>query len=267
MNELPHLDAKSYEGVAPFAAFDIETAELIPEDRVWHEDGGMLGITCMALYLFPDDTYVTWVPEFVAQTKDAPYAPLLSAQAVRNIVGYLDTTARNYNIVGWNSTGFDMRVIAAEMRDEHLAQRYVHKLTMDHIDPGFQMLCQKGFMVKLDRANVAMGGSGKLEGVSGADAPQMWASGNREAQEKVLHYVKIDAFITAETYARTVHERELRWITGRGSTSRWTPKYNTDVEGRARLLTVAEANKLPEPDTSWMDEPILRENCYGWAAV
>ena len=61
----------------------------------------------------------------------------------------------------------------------------------------------------------------------------------------------------------------IKWITkkGRLSYKPWKPRFHTGGEG-VRMLTCAEAARLPKADTSWMDrKPSTVESYYAWTGV
>jgi len=263
VDKLPVLDSKDFRGVTPFIAFDLEISNPLPdEDDKW--DGEPFGISCIGTYIYPENAYVLWTTE-----QDDPsdpnslYKSRMTPKAVHDFVGWLASYS-NHQIVGWNSMGFDFRVIARECTSQ-LAISVVQTMAISHIDPAYQMLAEKGFMIGLENSNKGMGGKGKLENVHGADAPEMWNSGDPAQQRAVLHYVQIDAFITAQTYACTVAEREIRWQTRRGTIGNHALKQRPTVDGGRRLLTVTESNSLRLPATDWMDNPLSRESCTDWA--
>ena len=70
-----------------------------------------------------------------------------------------------------------------------------------------------------------------------------------------MDYVLVDSQITNQVVLAILEHKEVRWVTARGTTSR---------EAMPRLLTVAEALALPEPDQSWMDRPLPRSKFYRW---
>jgi hypothetical protein len=49
--------------------------------------------------------------------------------------------------------------------------------------------------------------------------------------------------------------RQVRWVTGKGSIS---------SKPMPRLRSVEEVILDPEPDQSWMDTPMPKENFYKW---
>jgi hypothetical protein len=100
-----------------------------------------------------------------------------------------------------------------------------------------------------------MGLEGKLEGMTGAMAPVMWAEGEDERNE-VLKYVQQDARVTGLVYASLIKSGRLRWISKKGRTNFWRVG--------SRIRTVAEALKMPEPNTSWMDDPLPRSKFTDW---
>jgi hypothetical protein len=89
--------------------------------------------------------------------------------------------------------------------------------------------------------------------MSGLLAPQMWAQGRRQ---EVLDYVAQDTRTTLDL--ATVCEKQgcFRWITRRGAMKR--------MPLRTGWLEVKSAAKLPEPDTSWMSNPMPRRKFTAW---
>jgi len=235
----------------PFLAFDIEIADDLPEERPWQEVAP-LGITCAATYSNRGISHVF----HGAEQEDGRLAPRMTKDGCMALLTHLiGATSVGIPIVGWNSLGFDLQVLGYETgawsEIRYLAQ-------YDHIDPAFQMLCERGYMVGLNTACKGMKVEQKLEGVEGAQAPAMWR-GTREDQDKVLAYVQQDAKITGLLYKAVVEAKALYWRTKRGSISSWAPTMKAE-----RMLLVDEAAILPSPDTSWMTNPRPRSKYSGW---
>ena len=150
-------------------------------------------------------------------------------------------------LVAWNGLSFDLRWIGVAAGDLPLAR----EVALDLIDPMFQFFVQRGFPVSL--AAVAEGlGVREAKLMSGADAPGEWARGDRA---KVFDYVAGDCRITLEVAKRIEREGEVRWRTRRGSVSR---------EPMPEMKAVRDLLNAPEPDTSWMDEPMPRTKFTAW---
>ena len=113
-------------------------------------------------------------------------------------------------------------------------------------------------MIGLDAAAKGMGLAGKTSGVTGGKVPEMWASG-LEGQKKTLEYVAQDVRATAGIYAAIQRQGYLAWTSRSGRPAKWRP-------AQGRVLTVAEALRTPEPDTSWMDRPWPRSKFSGWTS-
>jgi hypothetical protein len=158
-----------------------------------------------------------------------------------------------FKVVGINSAGFDLRVMAEECRDTDI-YRNLRGLALDHYDPCFQMFCQRGFPVGLNALAKGFGLGSKTEGMDGSKAASDWL-GTREDQERVLAYCEQDARLTLDVALNIESASQIRWISKKGKDN-WEP-----VE---RLLTVRECLQLPLPDTSWMDNPWSREKFAGW---
>jgi hypothetical protein len=156
---------------------------------------------------------------------------------------------RGYTVATWNGVGFDFDILAEE--SGMLTQ--CRRLALDHVDPMFHILCELGFGVSLQAAARGMKLAGKPEGMNGAMAPVLWAEGRREV---VLDYVAQDARTTAKLARECEARGTFRWITRR--------RVLRTMELPKGWLTVEEAERLPEPDTSWMAEPWARAEFTAW---
>ncbi len=229
-------------------SFDIETAKIVPdgEDVQNHRP---LGIACWA---------VAWVSAKSGEIMTRSYT---GTDSQGNITGQLsnDESAamvhrlRNavddgYTIVGHNIVGFDFDILA----EESGMHAECADLALHSVDTCLLVHCLKGFPVGLDAIARGMGLSGKIEGMSGAKAPQLWAEGKFD---EVLTYVAQDARSTLEVALAIEQRKGLTWISKSGR------RNSLPIE---RLLTVFEAMQLPEPDTAWMTEPLPRSRFTGW---
>ena len=174
----------------------------------------------------------------------------MSRAETADLVQYLETqVAQGYTIVTWNGLGFDFDILA----EESGMLQNCRKMATGHVDMMFHVLCRLGYAVGLDATARGMGLPGKPEGMNGAKAPALWAEGRRE---EVLRYVAQDATTTLEVATTCEANGAMRWIARSGKLrSMRLPK---------GWLTVEEAERLPEPDTSWMDEPWPRTKFTGW---
>ncbi len=254
--------------------FDLEIARPFPEDG-WDRNAS-LGISCAATYgANPDDIHV-YHPALTGES----YADEMNPASVQAMIDDLVRMSQNKHIVTWNGLGFDFLVLAIESHDFKYKQK-VANLAMEHIDPYFNMLCDKGYGIGLQKMSDALHVMGKLEGMHGSLAPYMWTgnptgvspealeevarfwavAGSMEAQEICLDYVKQDAKATYDIYQALMATRSVYWKTRNGTLSRypWTPRHIGD-----RLYTCAESLKTRVPNTSWMDEPRTRSDIMGW---
>lgn len=240
-----------------YVAFDLEITREIPAGTDDWSSLRPFGISC-ATTVTSDGEARTW---HGALQPTGLWASQMSPADCQELVEYLALMQSvGFRIVTVNGLGFDFDVLAEECQDARSA-RMCQQLALEHTDIGFAMLCQKGFMVGLDAMARGLGVGGKLEGMSGALAPVMWAE-SRESQEKVLEYVAQDARATADVYEALLTAGYMFWTTRRGTQSRypWRPI----LDGDQHILSVREALDLPEPDVSWMDDPWPRSKFYSW---
>ena len=229
-----------------YLAFDIETAKVLPREAENLFDHRPLGVACVAAFASDSDEVTTWH----GHTETGSPAPKMSPAEVRALLADLaGFVADGYTLATWNGAGFEFDILAEESGDRALSI----ELATDHVDMMFHVLCSRGYYISLQKAALGMSLAGKLEGVSGAEAPAMWARGE---YDRVLEYNVQDARLTAELAVAGDEARRLRWITRRGS-----PATMPLPEG---WLSVRHAMELPLPDNSWMTDPPSREDLIGW---
>lgn len=261
--------------------FDLEIAKVIPQGEKDWDKHRPLGISCAALSAHSD--HIDIYPPHINPRLMHPMK--LSCREVNHLVGSLWRYHLHdeHMIVTWNGLKFDFAILAEECSPDYVQQ--CKTMALNHIDIGFQMLCERGYMIGLDTAAKGLGLPGKTEGMHGAIAPVMWAR-DRKSQDKVLEYVGQDAKTIADVYKEIMTQGHVPWVAKSGRLNYWRPGiaviasakgniepkdggyeitgfYMTDAM-ETRLLTVKECLKLRLPDTSWMDDPISRESCYEW---
>ena len=228
-----------------YIAFDIETAKVLPEaagDLLAHRP---LGIACAAAVFSDSDAVVTW-----HGVADGKPSARMSQHEVRSLLCDLIEHVRSgYTLLSWNGLSFDLNVIAEESGQPHECA----VLARTHVDMMFHIVCQLGHHVALARAAEGLGLPGKTVGVSGYNAPIMWAEG-RHAE--VIQYNVQDARLSLAIARESERRRELVWVTRKGTVGRMPI-------GKG-WLTVEQAHPLPQPDTSWMSDPPRREKFTGW---
>jgi hypothetical protein len=229
-----------------YLAFDIETAKVSPEDGTDWRSCRPLGISCAATLIGDSDQPVLW---HGGNDRTHP-ADRMSREEASGLVQYLASqAAEGYTIVTWNGLGFDFDILAEE--SGMLAE--CRALAQTHVDMMFHIFCQFGHGVGLDAASRGMGLAGKTKGMTGELAPVLWAQGRRE---EVLRYVGQDVRATLELATACEACHTFRWVARSGKVRSMALS-----EG---WLSVSEAQRLPLPDTSWMDDPWPREKFTGW---
>lgn len=228
-----------------YLAFDIETASTV-EGTDWRSCRP-LGITCAAA--LASDTPRTPIIWHGMAANGTPAERLSRDEAQNMVVDLLAYTAQGYTLLTWNGVGFDFDVLAEEAD----AYPECRTLARNHVDMMFQVLCEKGFPISIDKAAKAMNIAGKSPGMSGKLAPKLWAEGH---VQMVLDYVAQDVHMAMQLAEQSEQAHALRLVTRSGQTKTFALPNG--------WLTVVEALALPEPDTSWMNNPLERRAVVKW---
>ena len=232
-----------------YLAFDIETAKDVPGDDFDWRPHRPLGICCAAVLPADAKEPIIWH----GRTHEGKPAPRLSRLEARRVVNALvRMVAHGYTLLTWNGLGFDLEVLTEEA-DAHQQCR---ALALNHVDMMFHVFCERGFPVALDKAAHGLGIPGKPLGMSGVLAPQLWGQGR---YQEVIDYVSQDVRITLQVAVTCEDRRRFDWITRRGTTN--------SVELPHGWLSVQDALRLPKPDTSWMNDPIPRQDFTRWLDI
>lgn len=228
-----------------YAAFDIETAKVLPGSVGDLKSHRPLGISCAALWGTDQGE-----PElFYSQTFEGSPAPRMSQQDASALVDYLEQKVEEgYTIVTHNGIGFDFDILAEES-DRFSACR---RIALEHVDMMYHFFCGKGFPIALDKAAEALNLDKKSD-IDGSRAPKLWKEGR---YERVLEYVGQDCRLTLQVAEKSEESGYISWITRKGAMRRF--------ELPSGWLSVEKASELPKPDTSWMDNPWKRSKFTGW---
>jgi len=229
-----------------FLAFDIETAKQVPGDFAAWRDNRPLGICCAATVTSDSGKRAVWH----GLNDDRSPSARMNKTEVAELVDYLETMSeQGYEIVTWNGLQFDFDILAEESEKVDSCRELARK----HVDMMFQVVCQLGYMLSLQAAAEGMRIGGKLDGMNGQMVPAMWANGEHQ---RVLEYVEQDALATLELANAVEENGRLDWISRRGRPC--------DMPLRNGWLSVANALRLPLPDTSWMTNPVTRGSFVEW---
>jgi hypothetical protein len=229
--------------------FDLEIAALIQEDETDWKQYRPLGITCVGLAYTNDKGDIRALSLCGEESGNDTPLPRMTQADCQEIVRRLQRAIeKGYTILTWNGLSFDFDVLAEEsgMFGECV------ELAMNHVDAMLHVHCIKGYPIGLDAVAKGLGLTGKTEGVSGAKAPHLWAQGEYET---VLQYVEQDVRTTLEVALEVERRRGLTWISKSG---------RRNALPLQKWLTVAEALQLPEPNTSWMSDPLPRAKFTSW---
>ena len=228
-----------------FLAFDIETAKLLPEHVPDLFAYRPLGIACAAVADIVDQKMVLW------HGRDSgAFASQMSRAEAQGLVHDLTRfVEEGYTLLTWNGVGFDFNILA----EESGLQVECERLALAHVDMMFHVVCSKGFPLALDKVAQGMGLPGKPSGMSGSQAPALWASGH---QQNVLDYVVGDCRTTVAVAHAAEERGGIEWVTAKGS--------RASMALPNGWLAADVAMKLPLPDTSWMRTPLNRQSFTDW---
>jgi hypothetical protein len=228
---------------ARFVTFDLETARVVPANAELAAHMP-LGIAVAACRL-PSGKVRFWH----GGSARAPGPSMTRAQSASLVDDLKALVAGGTPLVTWNGAAFDFLVLAHESgRWQDCA-----KLAHGHLDIMFHFVCAQGYPVSLEAVGKTLGLK-KAAGLTGAEAPEAWRRGEHR---RVMDYLAGDVNMLADICLAALRDRGLSWVTQKGQRRRWEAH---------RLLTVAEALRLPLPDTSWMTKPVRREHLAGWIA-
>lgn len=227
-----------------YLAFDIETAKQTPGDFAQWRLHRPLGICCAATCADDGETKL-W-----HSTTNGKFAPRMTATDLQLLVAHLCLmAAKGYTLLTWNGASFDFDVLAEESGAHDQCRNCVH----DHVDMMFHIVCRLGYPISLGKVAEGLGIPGKAGGMTGSDAPKLWAAGKHD---EVLGYVAQDVRLALQIASECEKRKHFAWITQKGM------KKTEPLPGGWK--TVREALKLPLPDTSWMKNPISRSDFIGW---
>ena len=229
-----------------YLAFDLETAKEVPGDDFNWRPHRPLGITCAATLASDQES-----PQlFYGKTASGEPAGRMNKEDAAAFLRHLCKSAQDgYRVLSWNGLGFDLDVLA----EESAAQPDCQRLALDHVDMMFHLVCCLGYPISLAKAAQGMGLPGKPDGMSGVKVPALWAQGKHQ---EVLDYVAQDVRIAMQVALAAEQRKRFSWIT-----SKAIPKSIPLLGG---WLSVKEAMKLPDPDTSWMRSRMSRRDFMPW---
>jgi hypothetical protein len=172
----------------------------------------------------------------------------LTQQRAHELLEYLEEMQQmEFIVCAWNGLSFDLKWIGHQADDMALAAR----IALKSYDPMFQFFNQAGFPVGLGKVAKGMGiPQEKL--MDGADAPKQWRAGN---YQEVMDYCLGDCQMTNLIVCAIQKAQQVLWVTG---------KEHISSEPMPRLKSVEEVIQDPEPDQSWMDNPVLKTKFYEW---
>ena len=237
-------------------AFDIETSEQAQDDKIspitvastvtsdGEEHAWFSHPTDKTNGMIGKGTDETWAN----YSSDGKLSPLMSRDTAQAMLEYMSQKVeQGYSLCAWNGAGFDLKMIG------HLADNVelAGQLTMNLIDPMYQVLTIKGYPVGLAAVQKGLG-IAQEKSMAGKDAPDAWGNGE---YQKVIGYVIGDSQITLQIVLAIAKANGMKWTSKTGKPC---------VLSLSKLKTIAECLLDPEPNNSWMDNPIDRNKILAW---
>jgi hypothetical protein len=231
-----------------FAAFDLEIAKDLPENKKW-QDAAPLGITCAAVAFSDGVKPIFW--------KGVPKMTRLECQDM--FAKLQEIADSGYTFVTWNGCAFDFAVLAEETGLTNECGQFA----LQHVDLMLVVTFTKGWYLGLQKALLGAGLKGKrksvtlsdgsiLDKMGGVRAPKMWADGEYDA---VLSYLNDDVVELINLVNVISETKEIRWTSDNGNFMSVPVPY---------FPTVLECFDIPEPDVSWMTDPPTRKQFVEW---
>lgn len=234
---------KSNQDPQKWASFELRTNQRFTPAPEPPE--GAAQLLCATIAINDDDRIESF--NFNADGIDDTMDPATCIGMLQILQRLLET---GYTLVSWNGLGHDLPSLA------HSTEKYeaCREIALAHHDLMFQFHCYAGFPVSLRNAAQGMQvplGEHRQQQIEAAD---LWP--DVAMRREVVEQTAQDARTTIKL-ARSCQERAmLSWITAKGARRRMPFPHG--------LLAVQDAMWLPEPDTSWMDNPIPRSEFYHW---
>ena len=229
-----------------YLAFDIETAKDIPDDDFNWRPYRPLGISCAAALQCDAKEPFLWH----GKNNDGTPAKKMSQAEAGNVVHELVKLVEDgYTLLTWNGLGFDLDILA----EESGAGAECKELALNHVDMMFHVFCDRGFPVALDKAAEAL----KIP-ASRPECPACWPRdfGLRANIRTCSTMWPRTCGSHSKLPIKCDQQRKFQWITRKGTKS--------TMDLPRGWLTVRDAMRLPVPDTSWMNNPIPRQQFTRW---
>lgn len=229
----------------PWAAFEIRTNQSFRPEP--HPPEAQARILCATIITNASESPLN----LCASAPNGAIGSSFRTDACREILQILSQLhQRRYALVSWNGLGHDLKALA------HNTEEYdaCREIALAHCDLMFQFHCYAGFPVSLSAAARAMAlplGDFRRQSI---DAASLWEDPGQ--REEILNQTAQDAATTLAAAQKCHETGRLSWITMRG--------IRRSLSFPHGLLSVQDAMWLPDPDTSWMDNPIPRSNFYRW---
>lgn len=217
--------------------------ELEPGASVW--DLWPFGISVIGEATLPNKKV------YVAKDKSRmPYGGPGKAMSPGLVHKYLlrlaDKISEGHKVFAHNGVNFDWQLLARITGEHALCA----SLCLQSYDLCFQAICTLGYPIGLNSIARAVGSNEKE--MEGGDAPSEWHAGN---YDDVIRYVSGDVKRLRDVILYIFKTGALTWYTRAG--------IQRSIS-MPRLLTVEQCLELPLPDTSWMTDPISREDNIAW---
>lgn len=263
-----------YDGLV---AFDIETDGLFDESYSSESTPAVLCVSTIVMDRLGVGEYSIVERKDWVNANGIKTCAVLNTEELVGLVNYMWEWCNSgeepwsRRVLGWNTTGFDFRVLASTITNAPESEGFsahkkndcvarIQELAWHSIDPMFTFFMHKGFPVAMNSVAKAMTPSVVKSG-SGGSVSELWFQGDETSRNGVVAYCRQDTDVLATIISAIESEGAVKWVTK--STNKlavWQPLSPWDV-----TMCVCAANNLTEPDNSWMNtNPPKRAGFIGW---
>lgn len=264
-----------------FVVFDLETDGLFSDKSTSDEKGDdrdaarIPRITCAATAIMRmDEKSGKWVheDERTWHHPDLTTSSYMSTDDIKELVEYLhEHTCAGTVVTGWNSLGFDTRLLYTHMDGDTEAMHKVITVAMAQVDIMYNFVKFNGYPVSLDNVACGMGTTRKTG--NGGDMIERWKTGTEDDRKDVIAYCANDVAMTAEVVEAIHSSPGIKWKT---KGYKGPDRNGAEITRQPRIAclyhnetprvfeSASDAMQRPFPSVDWMTSPLDMSSTDAW---